>query len=170
MTQDRDLHIIATGGTISKTYDPSTEKPELNPEPFIRDYIVGVIKPHCDISMERVFLKDSADITDADRAVILAAVTASDAPCIMITHGTSTMDVTAEYLQAHLAGSDKTIVLTGAMIPLKEFAMSDAGFNLGFALSQVQALDAGVYICMNATNFAAGSVRKDVKTARFVAL
>jgi L-asparaginase len=63
---------------------------------------------------------------------------------------------------------DKTVILTGAMYPLKEFAMSDAGFNLGFALAQAQTLPKGVYICMNAQTFIAGEVTKDTKVARFV--
>lgn len=53
------------------------------------------------------------------------------------------------------------------MIPLKEFVMSDAGFNLGYAIAQVQNLDAGVYICMNGETFPAGTVIKNRAEARF---
>ena len=47
---------------------------------------------------------------------------------------------------------NKTIVLTGAMIPYK-FGSSDGLFNLGSALSFVQILDVGVYIAMNGRYF-----------------
>ena len=53
------------------------------------------------------------------------------------------------------------------MIPLKQFALSDGGFNLGYAIGQAQSLPAGVYICMHAKTFAAGKVRKNFEIARF---
>src|SRR3546814_8663057 len=58
--------------------------------------------------------KDSLELDDADREAIRAAVAASDAPRILVTHGTDTMVVTGRVL-AGIAG--KTIVLTGAMQP-----------------------------------------------------
>ncbi|MEK7801383.1 MAG: asparaginase domain-containing protein, partial [Pseudomonadota bacterium] len=63
--------------------------------------------------------------------------------------------------------TNKKIVLTGSMIPLKEFAMSDAGFNLGYAIAEVSHLTAGVYICMNARTFKAGTVVKNFELGRF---
>jgi L-asparaginase/Glu-tRNA(Gln) amidotransferase subunit D len=46
----------------------------------------------------------------------------------------------------------KTIVLTGAMVPYA-FGSSDGLFNLGSALSFVQALPPGVYVGMNGRAF-----------------
>ena len=43
---------------------------------------------------------------------------------------------------------DKTIVLTGAMIPVR-FGSSDGLFNMGSALSFVQVLLPEIYIAMN---------------------
>ena len=43
---------------------------------------------------------------------------------------------------------DKTIVLTGAMIPIR-FGSSYGLFNMGSALSFVQVLLPGIYIAMN---------------------
>ena len=48
---------------------------------------------------------------------------------------------------------DKTIVLTGAMIPYAFGSSSDGFFNLGCALSFVQTLDAGIYITMQGQYF-----------------
>lgn len=168
MIQDKEVHILLTGGTISKTYDPATEKPEMDAAPTIRDYICDVIKPHRQITSQNICLKDSVDITDEDRADMATAIKSAEQSCILVVHGTSTMEITASYLAEALKTSDKAVVLTGAMIPLKEFAMSDGGFNLGYALAQVQKLDPGVYICMNAHTFPAGSVTKDVQAARFI--
>ena len=58
------------------------------------------------------------------------------------------------------AGLDKTIVLTGAMIPY-EIANSDALFNLGLACGVAQVLPAGVYVAMNGKVFPWDKVRKN---------
>ena len=64
--------------------------------------------------------------------------------------------------------SDKTIVLTGAMIPFA-FGSSDGLFNLGSALSLVQVLPPGVYVAMNGRYFAWDRVRKNRQTGTFEA-
>jgi len=55
---------------------------------------------------------------------------------------------------------DKTIVLTGAMVPYA-FGSSDGLFNLGSAVSFAQVLPAGVYLAMNGQHFAWDEVRKN---------
>ena len=82
----------------------------------------------------------------------------------MITHGTDTMTQTAKILAE--AGLDKTIVLTGAMIPYK-FGSSDGLFNFGGALAFVQALPSGVYVAMNGRYFDWDKVEKNKKTGTF---
>ena len=64
------------------------------------------------------------------------------------------------------AVKDKTIVLTGAMIPVK-FGSSDGLFNMGSALSFVQALPPGVYIAMNGQIFNQENVKKNKKLGIF---
>ena len=61
---------------------------------------------------------------------------------------------------------DKTIVLTGAMIPVK-FGSSDGLFNMGSALSVVQTLPFGIYIAMNGRVFRQENVRKNKKKGVF---
>ena len=55
---------------------------------------------------------------------------------------------------------DKTIVLTGAMIPYK-FGSSDGLFNLGGAIAYAQSLPSGVYIAMNGQCFEWDKVEKN---------
>ena len=62
---------------------------------------------------------------------------------------------------------DKTIVLTGAMIPYA-FGSSDGLFNLGSAISFAQVLPAGVWVAMNGTHFAWDDVAKDRAAGVFV--
>jgi L-asparaginase len=61
---------------------------------------------------------------------------------------------------------NKTIVLTGAMIPIK-FGSSDGLFNLGSALAFVQTLSQGVYVAMNGRYFNWDNVRKNKQTGAF---
>ena len=99
---------------------------------------------------------------------ILEAVSRCSDTWIVITHGTDTMSVTAEYLKEHLPLTHgRTIILTGSMTPLREFTLSDGGFNLGYAMSAFENLDPGVYMAMHAQVFPAGDVLKNTKTARF---
>lgn len=161
------VHIIATGGTIDSEYFPPRETSVPSKESIIAPYITGKIKPYGDITFETVFMLDSGDITDTHRAQIADCVRRTDATRVIICHGTNTMTATAAYLESTLAPHSKTIILTGSMIPLKEFAQSDAGFNLGFAMAESLHLGAGIYICMNARVFPAGSVRKNFDEGRF---
>ena len=149
------MHItfIQAGGTIDKDYP----RGETNHgyEFAIAEPAVAFILPHMHAmftyDIVSVAKKDSLDLTDEDRGKILRAVKAVKSDKIVITHGTDTMVKTAEVL-GKLRG--KTIVLTGAMLPEK-FTNSDAKFNVGMAVSAVQHLTAGIYICLLYTSDAA---------------
>jgi L-asparaginase len=87
---------------------------------------------------------------------------------VVVTHGTDTMVQTA----GALAGAgirDKTIVLTGAMVPYA-FGSSDGLFNLGSALSFAQVLPPGVYVAMNGQHFRWDAVRKNTASGCFEAV
>ena len=165
-----DIHFILTGGTIEKSYDPITEKPEFLCNSILPDYLSDVIKAYPHLSFETICQIDSLDMTDNMRSNILHTIKQTAAKHIIITHGTSTMEETAQYLAQNLGDTDKTIILTGAMIPLKEFTMSDGGFNLGYAMAQAQTAPAGIYIAMNSRLFDAGKVIKNTKIGQFEAL
>ena len=153
--------IYTTGGTIDKVYFDAKGGYEVG-APMVRQIlehgrVIG------DVPIIELLRKDSLEMTAADRAAIRAAIAASDAMRIVITHGTDTMVETARELQG-IEG--KTIVLTGALQPAR-FADSDAEFNLGLAIGAVQALPAGVYIAANGQVFAANAVRKNAALNRF---
>jgi L-asparaginase len=103
-------------------------------------------------------------MSDTDRALIVQNCLQSSEDRIVITHGTDTMTDTAAAIARAVSG--KTIVLTGAMIPLA-FGSSDGLFNLGSALSFVQALPPGVYIAMNGKCFPWNRVRKNRERGEF---
>ena len=157
------LHIFTTGGTIDKVYFDALSEFKIG-EPAM-DAILREANVGFAYDLTSLMKKDSLELTDADREAIRAAVNASDAKHILITHGTDTMAKTAEVLKDI---SNKTIVLTGAMQPAR-LRSTDAIFNVGFALAAAQLSAPGVYIAMNGRVFEAGAVRKDREAGKFVA-
>jgi L-asparaginase len=158
------IEIFITGGTIAKRYD------ELSGELVFDDnHLVKILKDArvgTKVKLTPLFLKDSLDMDDIDREIIYQSVENSKHKKIIITHGTDTMVESAKKLSTI---KDKTIVLTGAMIPFA-FKNSDALFNLGSAFSVVDILENGVYICMNGKCFKWDEVKKDTKVGKFISL
>jgi len=156
------IKLLLTGGTIDKHYNESNG--ELD---FAETHLPEILKlgrNQSEIVIEQLMLKDSLDMTDADRNVILEACQKSKQSKILITHGTDTMVETARVLGDEKLG--KTIVLVGAMVPYV-FKHSDALFNVGFALAAVQVLSEGVYVAMNGKIFNYDEVMKNKEKGQF---
>jgi L-asparaginase len=117
-----------------------------------------------DVDIKTLMMIDSLDMSDEDREIIAQNCLKTKADKILITHGTDTMVETARVIAKKV--TDKTIVITGAMIPYK-FGSSDGLFNLGSSLAFVQTLPAGVYISMNGKYFHYDNVRKNKKVGEF---
>ncbi|MEO0072414.1 MAG: asparaginase domain-containing protein [candidate division WOR-3 bacterium] len=156
------IRIIATGGTFDKEYN------ELTGELFFKHtHVPEMLKlGRCriDVVIEELMMVDSAYMTDNERAQIIEAVKRSPEDRILITHGTDRMVETAKALAQMV--KDKTVVLTGAMVPYS-FGSSDGMFNLGAGLAFVQTLPYGVYIAMNGRYFHWHNVMKNRNTAYF---
>ena len=156
------VRILVTGGTFDKEYNEMTG--ELYFEDTHMREILELGRSKLEVKIRTLMLIDSLDMTDEDRATILDNCKRVDEDQIVITHGTDTMTRTAKVLAE--AGLDKTIVLTGAMIPYK-FGSSDGLFNFGGALAFAQALPSGVYVAMNGRYFDWDKVEKNKKTGTF---
>ncbi|HKP31234.1 MAG TPA: asparaginase domain-containing protein [Chitinophagaceae bacterium] len=157
-----EILILVTGGTFDKEYN------ELAGELFFKDTHVSEMldlgRNLVPTTIHTLMMKDSLHMTSADRRLIADHCASVNQKHIIITHGTDTMVDTAEFLAKEI--KDKTIVLTGAMIPYK-FGSSDGLFNLGSALAFVQSLKTGVYVAMNGRCFNAGNVRKNKEDGVF---
>jgi L-asparaginase len=156
------IRIFITGGTFDKEYN------ELDGKLFFKDtHLPEMLKlGRCKVPVEirTLMLVDSLEMTDADRQIIIEQCRKCTEDRIVITHGTDTMEETARALgQANL---DKTVVLTGAMVPYK-FGSSDGLFNLGSALAFAQTLSHGVFVVMNGRCFQWNNVKKNRKTGEF---
>jgi L-asparaginase len=158
------IRIFVTGGTFDKEYN------ELNGSLFFKDThlpeMLRLGRSRVGVTISTLMMIDSLDMTVGGRAQIVGACANAEETRILITHGTDTMVETAAALAAAAPVAGKTIVLTGAMIPYA-FGSSDGLFNLGSALSFVQALPAGVYIAMNGRCFDWDRVRKNRETGTF---
>ncbi len=156
------IKIIITGGTFDKEYN------ELTGQLFFKDtHLPEMLKlGRCmtDVNIDTVMMMDSLEMTDHHRQLISTYCNKAREKNIVITHGTDTMPETARFLSTHII--NKTVVLTGAMIPYK-FGSSDGLFNLGSALAFVQTLPAGVYVAMNGKYFHADKVKKNKQMGIF---
>lgn len=156
------IKIIVTGGTFDKNYN------ELTGELFFnKTHVPEMLKlgrSRLDIDIEPLLMVDSLHMTDDDMQRILRECIQAQEERILITHGTDRMADTAHVLGQKIF--DKTIVLTGAMIPYA-FGSSDGLFNLGSALAFAQTLPHGVYISMNGRCFNWDNVRKNKQTGTF---
>jgi L-asparaginase len=160
------IRILVTGGTFDKEYD------ELTGRLFFKDTHVPEMlrRGRCllDLVTETVMMIDSLELDDAGRMRIVERARECEEAAIVITHGTDTMVQTGRALAA-AALRNKTIVLTGAMVPYA-FGSSDGLFNLGSALSFVQVLPPGVYVAMNGQHFQWNAVRKNTASGCFEAI
>jgi len=159
--QPMTIKIIATGGTIDKIYFDAKSAFQVG-DPTA-PLVLEEANITVDYEVQSLLRKDSLEMDDGDRALIRHAVEASAQAQIIITHGTDTMLATARAL-GHIPG--KTIVLTGSMQPAR-LRLTDAVFNIGFALAAVQLLPPGVYIGMNGRVFNPWRSKKNVALNRF---
>jgi len=157
-----EIKVFITGGTFDKEYNELNGTLYFNETHLFEMLTLG--RSRLDLSIQTLMLKDSLDFEEADRQLIANACNETTASKILITHGTDTMTNTASYLAKHCP--NKTIVLTGAMVPYK-FGSSDGMFNLGSALAFVQVLPTGIFIAMNGKIFEADKVIKNTNRGEF---
>lgn len=155
-----------TGGTIDSYYDGTKDTAVPNKHSIIPRFVQG-LKLYQKTKFSEVCMKDSRDITKVDLKKVLNKVEKSTCKHIIITHGTYTMPDSARFLEANLKRKDQVIIITASMLPMTEFTMSDGGFNLGYAVSKVQNLKPGIYVCMNGRVFSSTEVIKNISQGRF---
>ena len=159
-----NILVLVTGGTFDKEYNLITG--ELYFQNTHLDEMFRRGRSTLNLTIRTIMMVDSLDMTEADRLFIVSACQRSEYSHIVLTHGTDRMVQTAQLL-AEAKLTDKTIVLTGAMIPYAFGNSSDGFFNLGSALAFVQSLPAGVYIAMHGKYFDWDNVKKNTETGYF---
>jgi len=164
---ESQIQVFVTGGTFDKEYNFITG------ELYFKDTHLPQMfdRGRCTLAIDvkTLMMVDSLEMTEADQQIIIHNCKSAKSDKIIITHGTDRVVDTAKALAAEQI-NQKTIVLTGAMVPYAFGTSSDGFFNLGSALAFVQILPPGVYVVMNGKYFHWDKVRKNKLTGYFEAL
>lgn len=161
------IQVFVTGGTFDKEYNYITGELYFKDTHLLKMFELG--RSTIDLNVKTLMMIDSLEMSDKEREDIYENCIETASKRIIITHGTDTMVETAKYLATRNI-KNKTIILTGAMVPIAFGTSSDGFFNLGSALAFAQTLDSGVYISMNGRYYYWNKVRKNRETGYFEAL
>ncbi len=145
MTKSK-ITVINTGGTFNKRYNPLSGELEVPKDSLALDEIISYCY-NIDFDVLNVISKDSLDMSDADREFIVKTIKNCKNENIIIVHGTDTIDLTASFIDENI--KDKTIVLTGAMLPIS-INKIEATLNFASAIGFLNAnIKNGIYISMH---------------------
>ncbi|MCA9282595.1 MAG: asparaginase [Phycisphaeraceae bacterium] len=164
----RNVELITTGGTIEKTYDEALGR-LTNARSIVARMLSRLRLESTRVHVRELMSKDSLDLTDDDRALIVRAVrsAAGLSDAVVILHGTDTLTVTGECILRDVPDIRVPVVLTGAMRPF-EMKRSDALQNLTEALLASSFIAPGVYVAGHGRVLPFPGVVKDRKRQTFV--
>ena len=159
------IQVYVTGGTFDKEYNFITGELYFKDTHLLDMFEQG--RSRLDLDVKTLMMVDSLEMTEDDRTLIVESCANTESKKILLTHGTDKMVETASILAQADSLKGKTIVLTGAMVPIAFGTSSDGYFNLGSALALVQCLPPGVYIVMNGRYFNWENVEKNRESGYF---
>lgn len=150
--------IINTGGTFNKRYNPLKGELEVPKDGIAVESILQYCN-NTSYELLNIIHKDSLEMTEEDRELIVKTIQTSSCRKVLIVHGTDTMDVTATFLALHI--KDKVITLTGAMVPLS-ISTVEATSNFMMALGDLMCREKnGIYLAMHGAVAIHGSIYKN---------
>jgi len=162
------INIIPAGGSIDFELDgldglvPSRHS-------FIANYLRSNVRLDRKITGSHPILKDSRNLTEADIDLIINIIRKSTSDINLITTGTYKAQAIAKKIEAGISGlkeSRPKVILTGSRFPLKSTGITDASFNLGYALGIAGFMDRGVITTFQGQIFNDGdSVVRTIYTA-----
>ena len=159
------ITVINTGGTFNKRYNPIEGVLEVPNNNIALDKIINFCY-NIEFEIHNIISKDSLDITNKDRQIIVDTVKQSKSKNIIIIHGTDTVDITSEFLKKQIY--DKKIVFTGAMIPMsidETEATMNFSLSLGFLSGDIKD---GIYLAMHGVVVDASKLIKDKNKGQFL--
>lgn len=161
------IQIIATGGTLAKSYDPQTGR--LVIDNTIVDALLAELRlPDCDVATTHLLAKDSLEMGASDRETILDAVhrQSEQVDAVIVVHGTDTLCRTSRLLAEKLTDLSVPVVVTGAMVP-HACAGSDARQNMSQAIMACRLLAPGVHVVFHGRALDGGRATKNYGTLTF---
>ncbi|MGB0454626.1 MAG: asparaginase domain-containing protein [Bacteriovoracaceae bacterium] len=160
--------VLTTGGTIDKVYDEFDGSLQ-NRQSQIKKMLLSKLRlPYTELEVISILAKDSLNITDYDRSLIVQSIEKQmqKGHPIMVIHGTDTMAKTARFCFENIKDPLVPIVFTGAMRPLG-FVDSDAFQNVTEALLVSKILPNDIYISFHNRVFKVPNVKKNQLTKTF---
>jgi len=159
------ITIINTGGTFNKRYNPIKGMLEVPSDNIALDKIIRSCH-NVEFEIHNIISKDSLDIDDNDREIIVDVINQTKNEKIIIIHGTDTIDITSAFLKKKIL--NKTIVFTGAMVPLS-IDEAEATMNFSLSLGFLSANCAnGVYLAMHGIVLDSEKLFKDKSKGKFL--
>ena len=159
------ITVINTGGTFNKVYNTIKGHLEVTSDNSALDNIIK----HChnvEFEIDNIISKDSLDITNVDRHLMLKHIKEANTQNIILIHGTDTMDETAQFLEEHC--EDKKVVITGAMIPMSIDAVeATMNFSQAIGFLNVQ-VPSGIYISMHGAVTLHQYIQKNKEIGKFL--
>ncbi|WP_263831997.1 asparaginase [Sulfurospirillum oryzae] len=150
--------ILNTGGTFNKRYNPLKGELEVPNDGIALEAILRYCN-NTSYELLNIIHKDSLDMDENDRELIVKTIQDSSCHKVLIIHGTDTMDVTATFLALHV--KDKIITLTGAMVPFSIDTV-EATSNFMLALGDLMCREKnGVNLAMHGAIAGHGSIYKN---------
>ena len=145
MTKSK-ITVINTGGTFNKRYNPLTGELEVPKDSLALDEIISYCY-NIDFDVLNIISKDSLEMNDYDRELIVQTIKECTNDKVIIIHGTDTIDLTSAYIDEKI--KDKNIILTGAMFPIS-IDKIEATLNFSMAIGFLNSnCENGVYIAMH---------------------
>ncbi|WP_456451534.1 asparaginase domain-containing protein [Hydrogenimonas sp.] len=163
----QSLRLINTGGTFNKRYDPIRGELFVPADDQAVEAAIASMRPNLSLRLSGTIYKDSLEMDDADRAMLGELVAAVQERCVVVVHGTDTMDKSAVAVARWLGqGHGKRVVFTGAMVPFFVDPV-EATANLASAMTAICLLPPGVYIAMHGLVLPHDKIRKNREAGRF---
>ena len=157
--------VLSLGGTYDKDYGAGAGVRDMHiGESYAEEFLPDAMGRDL-FEFRQAIGKDSLDMTNADRRIVVALCETVLHRKIIITHGSDTMHLTARAIARSKKISKKTIVLTGAQRPAR-MKVTDAEFNLGLAVATCFIKKPGVYVVLNGI-YAWDAFKKNKKTGIF---
>ena len=159
------ITVLNTGGTFNKRYNPIKGALDVPTDHIALDKII----PWChnlEIEIIDVISKDSLEIKDDDRQILVDTIKIQSSDKIIVIHGTDTVDATAKFVKEQI--DNKKIVFTGAMIPMsidEVEATMNFSMALGFLSSDVKN---GAYLAMHGIVAESSKLLKNKELGKFI--
>lgn len=157
--------ILNTGGTFNKRYDPVAGVLAVPADNRVLSGLIDSLEPES-VRIEGLIFKDSLEMDEQDRRLLVDAVRNVPESDVIVVHGTDTMHLSARQIACGV--TDKRVILTGAMVPVTIDA-KEACLNLGVAIGALRAgLKSGVYVSMHGLLLPHDQLVKDRKIGKFI--